>query len=159
MENGRYGRANTDFKKLTINKFPLCLFDYAQYGSTGCGANALSLLTGVNPRSILRMNEGRSHYGDKFMLAFLRKKGIRAFKLTKCNITGRTGDGDFLSGLLSPNNLLLASQLIKKQEASWFVYWNNIQYHNFELGLATFSSLLNFPIVSAYVLYNQAWAK
>jgi hypothetical protein len=158
MENGRYGNANTDFRKLTLARVPMVMFDVVRNSSVGCGASAAALLTGVSPAEIRKANKWKDHYSDKFLLTFLRKHGIRSFKVTKCNLTGRTKNeqGD-LYGYIGPNNLVLTSQMVKKNEASWFVYWNGYQYHNFEVQLASFATILNFPIVTAYVLHNPKW--
>ena len=159
MENGLYGNANTDFRKLTVRKLPLYLFDNGTYAGVGCGATVLGLLTGVNPYEICRSNKGKAHYGDRFIRDYLRKYEISSYKVTKCNLTSRAKRTDQeLSAYIAPNNVLLTSQLLTKNEASWFVYWNGISYHNFELDRANFTALLNFPIISSYVLYNPKWA-
>jgi hypothetical protein len=160
MENGNYGNANTDFRKLTLEGVPFTMFDGYEFGLTGCGANALALLTGVHPLRVVKENKNRAHYSDGFMVRFLREHGIRAFKVTKCNLTGRTKNTDkFLYGCIGANNLILTCQLLQKNEASWFVYWNGVRYHNFDVDRVSFSSLLNFPLINAYVLYNSRWAK
>ena len=160
MENGRYGNANTDFRKLVLEEVPFTMFDGYKFGLTGCGANALALLTGVHPLKVLKANKNRNHYSEGFMVRFLRKHGIRAFKVTKCNLTGRTKNTDqSLYGYIGPNNLLLTCQLLKRNEASWFVYWNGYLYHNFDVERAAFSSLLNFPLINTYVLHCPKWAK
>ena len=56
MENGTYGNANTDFSKLALDKFPATLFDSLVYSQAGCGANALGMLTGINPNKIKNLN-------------------------------------------------------------------------------------------------------
>jgi hypothetical protein len=155
MENGKYGSSNTKFTKLTLDRFDASMFDAIKYMRTGCGANALALLTGKHPARVSRLNKHRNHFSDRFMLAFLRKHGFKTFKITKCNLTSR--NTDFEMGQLSDNHLMLMSQLLKPNEASWVVYWNGIQYHNFELSKANFWNLLNLPIISAYVLYKNEW--
>lgn len=154
MENGKYGNSNTDFSKIAIDKFSATMFDVGRFSRVGCGANALALLTGVNPSKILSLNRNRNHFSDRFMLDFLRQRSFRAFRITKCNLTHK--NTDYEMGQIADNHLLLASQLLKPNEASWVVYWGGIQYHNFELSKASFWSLLNLPIVSAYVLYKPS---
>lgn len=158
MENGSYGNANTDFRTLVVDRLPIHCFDSYRYSGVGCGANALALLTGINPLVIQSVNKGKAHYSDQFMRKYLRKFGISSYKMTKCNLTGRTNkEANELMGYIGPNNVMLASQLIKRNEASWFLYWNGTSYHNFDLDRANFATLLNFPIITSYVLYNAKW--
>jgi len=157
MENGKYTKKLVNFKKITLKKFTPCLYASPIYSMMGCGANTISLLTGVNPYQVVQENKNRSHYSDRFMLRQLKKHGITAKKITKCNLTAKNKNN--LSYNLKENHLLMISQLMKKNEASWMVYWNGICYHNFELTRADFWNILNFPIISAYCLYNPKWAK
>ena len=159
MENGTYGNAITDFRKLTLKKFPASLYNPITFGMNGCGANALSLITGKHPAEIKAKNKHKDHFPDSFMVKYLRNNGVTPFKITKCNLTGRTKkEHSDLFGYITNDNLLLVSQLLKKNEASWGVYWGGLWFHNFELSRTDFMSLLNFPIVSAYCLYNPKWA-
>jgi hypothetical protein len=157
MENGTYGGGNTDFTNLVMDRFSAHLFDQKTYESVGCGANALALLTGENPKVFLKNNKRKSHYSDSFMIRNLRKYGYKVFKINKCNLTFRN-KGNALYYSLNNNHLLLVSHLLKRNEATWIVHWNDIQYHNFELNKSTFWQIVNFPISTAYVLYKDEWS-
>lgn len=153
MKNGHYSRKPTDFSKLTCNVFQPSFFFDGTNRMSGCGPSALGLLTGVAPLAILEKNRWKPHCSDNFMVKFLRQHKWRVFEITKCNLTNTASRGEY-EGLLKPNHILLTSQLVLKNEASWFVYWNSIQYHNFDMTNATFSSLACFPILSAYILFK-----
>ena len=148
---------STDFSKLILDKFPATLYDALSYSQEGCGANALAMLTGIHPSKIKKLNKNKNHFPDSFMLKFLRKHGFKIYKITKCNLSKRNTGGN-LNYQIKDNHLLLCSHLLKKNEATWVIYWNGIQYHNFELAKCDFWSLINFPISTAYVLYKDEWS-
>ena len=47
----------------------------------GCGATALSLISGVAPEIVASQN-GNAHYSDRFMTRFLRARGFSTCRLT-----------------------------------------------------------------------------
>jgi hypothetical protein len=149
MENGTYGAGNTDFSKYRMEKFAAHIFDIGKYERAGCGATALSLITGVNPNKIKR----RPNYSDRIMLDFLRSHGFRAFRATKSNLTNQKLET--FNYKIRNENLVLYSQLMLRNEASWFVTWNGLTFHNFRVSQASFYDVMNFPILSAYVIYNK----
>lgn len=158
MESGTYGPGNTKFEKLVVQKLPMNVFDSVVYSKAGCGATALSLLTGENPFSIRdRIKNTKGHYSDDFIRRSLRKNGISSYRLTKANLTNK--DKYDLCYKIKDNNVLLVSQLLAKGEASWLVYWNNMCIHNYEIRNLSPFDLINFPILSGYVLYKKAWNK
>ena len=157
MENGTYGNRNTNFIKYELKKFPASLFSFNEYCSLGCGPNALGLITGEDPAEIFKKHNNRTSYSDDLMINFLRKKGFSCFKVTKCNISNKKEINNYLINKLSPKNLLLTCQMIRKNEASWFVSWDNLTFHNFEIVRFNFSDMINNPVISCYVIYNPLW--
>jgi len=157
MENGKYTKKPINFQKLLLKKFTPCLYNVTEYSRAGCGANAISVLTGEYPYKVVEENKHRNNYSDTFILKKLKKHGISAKKLTKCDLTNKSLDSDN-SFAVSDNHLLLVCQLMRKNEATWSVYWNGLCFHNFELTRADFWTLMNFPIISAYCLHSAKWA-
>ena len=153
MESGTYGPGNTKFEKLTVKRFPIHLFDSYLYGKAGCGATALGLITGVSPLEIAaKRNSG--HYSDRFMVDFLRKHKISAYKVNKANISNKK----IWTHSIKDNNVLLYSSLIQKAESTWTISCFGTVYHNFEILKASYFDMLNFPVDSCFVLYKSEWA-
>jgi hypothetical protein len=150
MEKGTYTGRRVDFKKYAAVRFNPYLFASPHGNGQGCGATALSLVTGIDPAVIARKN-GRSHYSDEFMVKFLRSENFRVIPLTQCNVTQ---DGV----RIGPAHVLLVSQLFMRNEATWGLIFGGIFFHNFELSAIDSLSLLNKPLLSAYVLHHPRWS-
>tara|TARA_R110000868_G_scaffold269412_1_gene528784 strand:+ start:454 stop:939 length:486 start_codon:yes stop_codon:yes gene_type:complete len=149
METGTY-QDHKNWNKYRVNKFNFTLFDPFLYGTFGCGANALACVTGKNPKNFLQKS---GHYSDEFMVKQLRKNNINVLKLTKSNLT----NDKKASIKIDDRHVLLISQLFSKGEASWVIHHAGMFIHNFETDKCSYWHLLNFPIVSAYVLFKKKW--
>ena len=147
MEKGSYTGRRVDFGKYATSCFTPHLF--GREWRRGCGACALALLTGETPEVIARKNNS-PHYSDEFMLRFLRARGFSVLPLTWCNLS---------ASKLRINNehVLLLCQLFTKNEATWLVMHNELCYHNFEVYTPTILSLLNKPVLSAYLVIHPKW--
>lgn len=152
MKHGKYGPGNTNFKKLQVSKLPVTLWDNFEYEKSGCGATALALLTGKNPKDIALKN-GKNHYSDRFMVDFLRKNKISVYEVNRANLT----QSKEWRHQLSDNNVVLYSAHTSKKESSFFVTFNGYLYHNFTIAKANYLDFLNFPIDSCYVLFKKSW--
>jgi hypothetical protein len=152
MLNGKYKINQVDFSKLTSKKFSPHLYDILTHSTIGCGANALSLITGVPPHKFVKQNRRRNHYSDSFMIRNLRKSGFKVYTLNKCNLTNRETAVKYK---IQDNHILLMSQLFLKKEASWTVSWNSLMFHNFEVSRLDPFSIINCPIVSAYIICKK----
>ena len=151
METGNY-KHFPKWSKYEVDTLPLHIFDSTKYSNSGCGASALSLITGDNPDKISHINRNR-HYSDEFLLKYLRRHGIKCIKMTKCNLTNqKTWDYP-----LTNRHVILMSQLIKRNEGTWKIIYQGLSYHNFEPATSSFSSILNNPICSSYVLFKPEW--
>lgn len=145
MEDGSY-EDPVNFAAFAVRKFVPHLFtsNNSLLVLTGCGANALGLLTGEKPWKI----KYRHHWPDEFLLKFLRKKGWNSHKITKYNVT----KSKKVSWPIDENHIVLFSFCTVRDEASWAVLHNNLIYHNFEITVCRPMEFLNRPILSAYVL-------
>jgi hypothetical protein len=149
MENGTY-KDHRDWSKLKVSKFPFTLYDPLFYGSTGCGANALGLITGINP---IKFKTRSQLYDDSFMLRNLRKNGFSCYKITKSNLTNNR----MIRNNLTAQHIILYSQLLCKGEASWIVSHGGYLFHNFTIEKIDYYNLMNWPIISGYVIYKKEW--
>jgi len=155
MKKGHYTTRSIDYSKYTQSKVVFHWFDTYNYEGAGCGANALALLTGVNPR-FYASRVIKNAYSDKFMLKELRKAGFKCIEITQCRLSNYKGDQ--VRHAISQNHLVLTSQLFKKNEGSWLVSWNGNTFHNFVHSTSSFYTLLNFPILSAYILFKDEYS-
>ena len=151
MENGSYTARRVNFADYAAAFFNPFLFTADWRARLGCGASALSLLTGVLPEKVAREN-GDPHYSDAFMISFLRRRHYLVKELTLC----RMSDG---VGSIGRSHVILLSQLIRRNEATWGVIFNATYYHNFEWYTLDTLSLLNKPVVSAYLVLHPKWRR
>ena len=152
MKHGNYGPGNTNFSKLTVSYFPVTMWDNIDYGESGCGATALGLITGINPRIIAEQNGG-DHYSDRFMINFLRKHKFSVYEVNRANLTSTKE----WKHKIKDNHVVLYSAHTAKGECSYFVTYNGYIYHNFTISKPSYIDFLNFPIDSCYVIYKKNW--
>jgi hypothetical protein len=149
MERGCYTGRRVDFSKYAASFFNPHLFHEGLRSRMGCGATALALLTGVAPEIIAGKNGG-SHYADDFMIRFLSGRGFSVLALTQCAVSAATNK-------VGQHHVVLLSQLFRKNEGTWGVLFNDIYFHNFDFFGLTTLSMLNKPILSAYLVMHSRW--
>jgi hypothetical protein len=153
MEVGYYRKRPIDWSLYMVDLFVPHL--YVNY-SGGCGANALSLLTGVPPHFIQNTNrKNPNHWKDSFMVKFLKERGFKVFPLTKCETTNASGV--YVNDSINNQHVLLFSQLMSKNTGSWTVVHNELMYHNFETVAFRGLTLVNSPSLTVYVVFNPKW--
>lgn len=150
MEKGTYTGRRVDFSKYAAAVFTPHLFGDSIRAYMGCGASALALLTGVSPEVIAKHNRNRAHYGDTFMVRFLRRRGFTVLPLTQCSISAS-------ATTLGKSHVILLSQLFRKNEGTWGVIHGDLFYHNFDLYYLDTFAFLKKPILSAYLLSHPNW--
>lgn len=148
IRQGSYDK-KIDFVAFRVRKFIPHIYGEDIYGKSGCGATALSLLTGKDPFSFGR----KDHWSSRFMYAYLRKRRFKIAELTMRNVT------NFKTWLhpVTANHVVLASLKLIRGEASWVIFYDNMLYHNFDI--LTFDALefLNHPIMTACLLQHPTW--
>jgi hypothetical protein len=149
VELGRYTGRRVDFSKYAASFFNPHLFHDGFRLRSGCGATALALLTGVAPEIIAQKN-GTPHYADDFMIRFLRRRGFSVLALTQCSVSAATNK-------VGGQHVVLLSQLFRKNEGTWGVLFNDTYFHNFHIFRLTTLSMLNKPILSAYLVMHSRW--
>ena len=135
VEKGTYTRHRVDFSKYSVAFFNPFLFTGASRASCGCGAVALSTLSGILPERIAARNR-RAHYADQFMRKFLREVGFTILPLSLCKVS-------IAKARLGNNHVLLLSQLFRRNEATWGIVYNSMYYHNFQAYSLEVLSFLN----------------
>jgi hypothetical protein len=149
VEKGTYTRRRVDFSKYSVAFFNPYLFADAKKASCGCGAVALSTLTGILPER-LALRNGDRHYSDRFMQKVLREQGFTVVPLSLCTVS-------IAKARLANNNVLLLSQLFRRNEATWGVVFNSMYYHNYQAYNLEVLSFLNKPVLTAYALWHPKW--
>lgn len=158
MEAGKYSKKKIDFTKFECQKFPFTLYDSALYGLSGCGYNLLASIVGKeSPYDIRRLNRSKNKESceDKFILWYLRKHQFKILPLTKCNLTNT--QSMYLDGVIKPYNVFISSNLVRKNEASWFAGFSKYWIHNQEILPMQPLDPLNFPTLSAYLLWHKKY--
>ena len=155
METGYYKKKPIDWDTFEVDKFVPHLF-ISTYSYAGCGANTLGLITGVPPTKIKNTNrQNPNHWKDTFMVKYLKDHGFVVRPLTKCDVSCNTNG--FSSDFITDRHVLMTSQLMSKNVASWAVVHNKLWYHNFQICSFTGLSLVNTPILTCYILYKPEW--
>ena len=154
METGTYKKRAIDFSKYTVSKPNLTFYSGFKYQLWGCGATVGSLLTGIHPKEVAKYNKHSSHFSDEMMIKFLRKHKFKLIPLTIASIS----NSKIIENKLDENHLIIISQMLKRNEASWAVLLN-CQYHvhNFEINRLTTTEFIERPILTAYVAYKPEW--
>lgn len=124
---------------------------YSFFSSNGCGASALAVLTGENPKSM----KSRPDWDKQFMARHLRKRGFKVKELTRFGVTNR----QFAEYPIDGKHVILACCKFNETEASWVVVHRNKLYHNFEKSKLRPYEFLNHPIISAFIVMHPKWAK
>lgn len=152
MKKGNYGNSNTDFQKLKVSKPNFTFWNRIDYAGKGCGQTALGFLTGEFPKT-----KDNTPINDRAMRCFLRRHGISSYEINRSNLTNRRKDEKELSLKIQDNNVLLVSLVMKKNESSWVVIYNNLMVHNFEITGMSYLYNINYPWRSGYVLFKEEW--
>ena len=84
------------------------------------------------------------------MVRFLRARGFSVLQLTWCNLSASEGK-------INHSHVVLLSQLFTQNEATWLVMHNELCYHNFDIYTPSTLSLLNKPVLSAYLVVHPKW--
>jgi hypothetical protein len=155
MTVGIYKKRKVDWGAFEIDRFIPHL--YVSNDDNGCGATALSLLTGIHPHVIVKDRGRRSrHWSDSFMVKFLCSHGFTVQKITMCDVTNSV-DEYFSIQYVGERHVLLMSQLMQKNIASWSVAHNRIWYHNFQTCSFSGLNVVNYPILTCYLLKHPSW--
>ena len=146
MDRGSYVK-KVDFDAFKVDKFVPHLFS-GIYRMSGCGASALSLMTGEVP---LSMN--REDWPSRFMAKHLRKRGFRVQKLTVCNLTSEA----YVDHPITRSHVVLARIKLIKGEASWVVLHDGMSYHNFEITQMRVYEMIDHPVLEAFLVSHPRW--
>lgn len=150
MIKGKYQRQRVDYERLRAGVFAPHLFARTSGTWAGCGACALSTITGIHPLHYTHLNRNKKHFSDRFMKQQLHKLQYEVIPIKqKWVVSSECTDFP-----LSREHVLLVSQLMQKREATWMVYHQNIQYHNFVAGGVDTLDFLNKPVLTAYAIHH-----
>jgi hypothetical protein len=157
METGYYKKRTIDWRKWEVDVFNPHLF---LVDGCGCGASALATLTGVPPQYIHNTNKkNRNHWKDSYMIKFLKICGFKVHHLTKCDVSNTDISYGYASESVTDRHVLLMSQLMNKNSASWTIAHNKLWYHNFQTCSFSPTSILSQPTLSCYLILHPSWRR
>lgn len=159
METGFYKKHKIRWSEFEADLFIPHLFNLGnQSPAFGCGANTLALLTGVAPSYIRNTNrQNRHHWKDSFMIKFLKENGFKVRHITKCDVSNTDPNTGYSSAFVNDRHVLMLSQLMNKNVASWSIAHNQLWYHNFQTCSFSPTSLLNQPTLNSYLIIHPKW--
>ena len=153
LPKGRYKKVITDFNQYAVEWFAPTIFKKDMY-ACGCGRTALATIIGLNPELVPDGVGKHRHFSDKFMVGYLRRAGYKVIPCTQCDMTQRA---DVIMNEITDDHVVLISQLMVKNEASWSVTYGGLAYHNFYITRLHGLDFLNKPLLSAYVVFHPKW--
>ena len=157
MKIGSY-KKKIDFSSFDVLKFPFSIWNPTAYAHAGCGYHALASVTGIeSPYSIRKKNKDKDSCNDWFIKKYLKSAGIKYQEITQCLLTNHRQD--YIPSKIQESNIILASQLVKKNEMSWFLYGFGYCIHNQTIEPVKNLSFLNWPVDTAYLLFKDSWRK
>lgn len=126
---------------------------YRLHGS--CGTHALAYLTKSSPTKIDKsLPKNVMAWSDMRMVKYLREHDYIVQPVTINNVTNRDWPNDHISKY---HVLLVGQHVLKNNEGTWSVCWNNIRYHSGYREELDPLEFINCPIDSAYIIYNKRW--
>jgi len=137
---------------LTTPCFAPYLFKPKFISLYGCGAIALSVLTGVSPLKIVNPNRKKEHWTDRFMLDFLRKRDFLTVKISPIDLLGPE-----LENHVTEEHVVLLSHWVKKDIATWAILYRMMYFHNFEMYDLNALEFINRPVLTAYAVFHPRW--
>ena len=87
------------------------------------------------------------------MTSFLRNYNISVYEMNQSNLSNNKS----WVYNITDQHVILSSNLIQPNEATWGIHWNNTYIHNFTIQKADSFHTINFPIVTAYILFSKTW--
>lgn len=151
MELGSYSGRRVNFRDYAVAQPTFFTTTDAERTRFGCGASALAMLTDI-PVEVISAVNGDTHFADEFMTWFLRIYGFELIQLTLCNLSAATAT-------IRRDNVLLVSQLFRKNEGTWGIVFNYRFYHNFHSYALSPLAFLSKPILSAYAICHPSWSR
>lgn len=118
----------------------------------GCGGNALGLLTGIDPLDLPH----RDDWTPGYMCRKLREHGFRVHELSIKNLTAHR-PSIYMPETVTASHVVLARIKICKPEATWVVLYDGRMHHNFEVTPIRSYSMLNTPLMNAYIVHHHSW--
>lgn len=148
MEKGSYRGRHVKLLDYVSPRFFAAL--YTGYGKNyPCGASALAIITGYNPNTIPKYHPSK-HFSDDIMIRYMRQRAYKVIRLTQCLVS--RGDNP-----VRLDHVLLISQLIRRNEATWCVCYGDACWHGFANYTVDAFTYLDKPILSAYVIWHTKY--
>lgn len=153
MTHGNYKNRRIEFDNFLVSKFSPNLFNSA-HEMCGCGSTALATICpNINPYDIRDYKNPKS-WKDKFMISFLKDRGYKILPITFCSVCN---DPYYVDNPITKNHVILISQLLMRNEATWSVIYKDFIFHNFSITKLTPLEFINNPILTAYLVTHDDW--
>ncbi len=136
-----------------VDKFNFTLFDKDRFAYAGCGQNMLATICNKhNPFQIRELNQGKESCSDYFVLKYLRQNNFKYIKLTKCLLSDNKKEENLIYPKITDKMILVTSQLLKRNECSWFCSFSSYTIHNQAIIKIQPLDFLSYPIDTAYLI-------
>lgn len=125
-----------------------------------CGSAALSMFTGMHPRSVEKLvpkTATDGHWTDRSIVSFLKKRGYTVKQLSRRGVTNLDPQYEWERMPLRPYHVLLCGLLMCRNEGSWLVVHANQSFHNFKIETLDPLLFVNKPSDSIYLVTHKSW--
>ncbi len=158
MKTGVYTKKKINFKDWEVDKFPLTFWNKHSYLYAGCGFNALATIVGKeNPYAIRALSKDKDSCVKKFFFKYLKSNGFKVLELTKCHLSNKKKEVSTLIGELNSKHILVTTQILKRNECSYFVNSFSMTIHNQIIYSTDILDFVNFPIYEAFLITHPTY--
>ena len=142
-----------DFKKFESPNFVPYLMD--NRGWESCGSACLSTVCGIPAKKIEKhLPKNQRHWSNQALSNFLKKKGYKVAQVTK-NAVRKTY---FEDSPLNSNHVLICNNVVDRWDASYFLVFQNIVYHNFLVWPTDLLFFVNKIPQNIFIVHHRKWA-
>lgn len=142
------------FKPTLITKRETMLFS-----TMGCGLSAVYTLTGISPPKLIRkcIDKGIDFCkgtSAEELIWLLREYGYTALPITVRDVCPKK---KLIEELITDQHVLLSAQWVARNELSWFISWDNLEFHSFAIRPVNHRMAINNPIDRSILIHHPSW--
>lgn len=159
---GDYTKEAIDFSKYESSCFRPSLITKREtplFATMGCGLSAVYTLTGHSPTAILKccIDKNIDFFNGTSaaeLILLLREFGHTALPINLRDVCPKK---KLIEERINDKHVILAAQWVAKDELSWFVIWDNLEFHTHCLRPVNSRSFINNPIDQMILVHHRSW--
>lgn len=142
-------KVKIDLSRYEVSWFNIKGPQYDEECHGSCGTHALACITGKKPKTINKhLPKTSDSWTTRRMLKYLKENGYTVIPLT-IELA--------LDHSVAPKHVILVGQYVTRDEGTWSVQWNGLQYHSGDTEFLRPHEYLKNPIDNAYIIWHPKW--